>query len=191
MPTSASASVVDPEVGLILLAAGQALRFGGGKLVAPFRGRALWEWAAVAAETAGFTRRYLVVAPDLPLGRRKGWELVVNPRAVEGMGTSIAAGVAAAHSCRRIVIALADMPLIEPAHLQRLAEAQGSVFTRYPDGRSGSPAAFSSDVFDRLETLDGDRGARSLDLGEVQTIAPDQPINLTDVDTRGDLAALA
>ncbi|MBB3033695.1 nucleotidyltransferase family protein [Alteriqipengyuania lutimaris] len=181
----------DRGTAFILLAAGRSRRFGGEKLTADFRGAPLWEWAAKAAENAGFRHRYIVTGENSPHFARPGWTQVTNPHAEQGIGTSIAAGVEAASGHDRIVIALADMPLITANHLQRLAEADGTVFTRQEDGRPGSPAAFQRSAFALLQTLDGDRGAASLAFPQGTTLAPNAYDTLADVDTPSQLSALS
>ncbi|WJY17538.1 nucleotidyltransferase family protein [Alteriqipengyuania flavescens] len=183
--------LLDVKTGVVLLAAGEGKRFGGGKLIAEFRGRPLWEWATETAENIDFSERILVIGPDGPIRARPTWRLVENPVAKQGMGTSIAAGIRALTDCDRVIIMLADMPLVSRAHLDRLIAAQGVGFTRYPDGSAGCPAIFPRSVFALLETLDGDRGARSLGLGEVELIAPAHERELADVDEACDLQRLA
>ena len=175
---------------MVMLAAGQAKRFGGGKLTAEFHGRPLWERAAETAEAIDFSERVLVIEPNSPIGSRLGWVQVENQFAKQGMGTSIAAGVRALTDCDRVIIMLADMPLVSRSHLDRRIAAQGVGFTRYPDGSAGCPAIFPRLVFPLLESLDGDRGARSLDLGGAELIAPSQKRQLTDIDEFGDLQRL-
>ena len=157
---------LDRGIGIILLAAGRGTRFGGDKLSRDLRGK--------------------------PLCPRAGWEAVINHHADEGMGSSIAAGVAAAApKCERLVIALADMPLVEPGHFRDLARLRGTVFTRYDDGAEGPPAAFPKKAFAALQTLTGERGARHLDLGETDTLIPANGHMLADVDTPAALDALS
>ena len=175
---------------MVLLAAGQAKRFGGGKLMAEFRERPLWERAARTAEAIDFSERIVVIEPDSPIGSRLGWVRVENQFAKQGMGTSIAAGVRALTDCDRVIIMLADMPLVSRTHLDRLNAAQGVVFTRYPDGSAGCPAIFPRLVFPLLETLNGVRGARSLGLGDAELIAPSQQNELADIDEVSDLQRL-
>tara|TARA_R110000751_G_scaffold2018_9_gene9112 strand:- start:45601 stop:46182 length:582 start_codon:yes stop_codon:yes gene_type:complete len=182
---------IDPGVGFILLAAGRGQRFGRDKLTQDFRGQPLWSWGARAAEEAGFAQRYIVSGPHSAIPARSGWHTVTNDRAAEGMGTSIAAGVRGAQNCSRVVIALADMPLVEPAHLRVLAEPAGPVFTRYASGVEGSPAGFPRSVFDRLCALQGETGARSLGLPDATAIAPASAAALADIDTPEDLLALS
>ena len=178
---------LDPSIALILLAAGRSERFGSDKLTALFRGRPLWEWAAAAAENAGFESLYLVIGEHSRVTPRERWQPVVNPDAERGLGTSIAAGVRAAAHHDRVVIALADMPLMEPAHLRLLGQETGAIFTRQSDGSAGSPGAFGQEHFAQLRTLDEDRGARSLSLPNALVIAPQTSDMLIDVDTPSDL----
>ncbi|MCV0383984.1 MAG: NTP transferase domain-containing protein [Erythrobacter sp.] len=62
----------EPRTGAVLLAAGQAKRFGGGKLMAEFRGRPLWERAARTAEAIDFSERVVVIEPDSRLAAAWG-----------------------------------------------------------------------------------------------------------------------
>ena len=181
----------DRRAAFILLAAGRSRRFGSDKLSAQLRGRPLWQWAAKAAEEAGFADRYLVTGTDASSLSRRGWTRVPNGRAEEGIGTSIAAGAGAAAHHGRIVIALADAPLIAPDHLLRLAQSEHTVFTRQADGSPGSPAAFRKQDFDALKNLEGDRGASSLTLPDARTIEPPSYDMLADIDTPSQLSALS
>ena len=178
------------KTGVVLLAAGQGKRFGGGKLMAEFHGRPLWERAAETAEAIDFSERVVVIGPDSPIEGPLGWMRVENQFAEQGMGTSIAAGVRALTNCDRVIIMLADMPLVSHTHLNRLIAAKSAAFTRYPDGSAGCPAIFPRSVFPLLETLNGDRGARSLGLGDAELIAPPQQHQLFDIDEVSDLQRL-
>ena len=179
----------DADTALILLAAGRSRRFGSDKLVAAFRGAPLWSWAARAAEEAGFAHRYLVVGPHSAISPRPGWQVVLNSRADEGMGTSIAAGVAQARRHTRLVMTLADMPLVEPAHLSLLASGEGPVFTQHDDGRPGAPAGFPRSAYPRLAKLAANEGAGSLEWHDADVIAPGSA-SLQDIDRQEDLVLL-
>lgn len=180
----------DPATAVILLAAGRSTRFGSDKLVSNFDGRPLWEWAASAAEQAGFAHRFLVFGDHSSIPERVGWETVLNPRAAEGMGTSIASGVAEAarRQVRRIVVCLADMPRVPASHLQKLADCKGTVFTRYDETTLGVPAGFDRELFDALQALRGEQGARSLVSGHARSIAMSDRDFLVDIDTCADMA---
>ena len=178
---------LDPATSIILLAAGRSERFGGEKLVTPFRGKPLWEWAAEAAENSGFQNLYLVTGEHTSIAASDRWRKVINPESAEGMGTSIAAGVAAAEAHERVVIALADMPLVTSDHLRALAHGTGAVFTRQQDGKAGCPAGFGRESFAALRRLTGDQGARGAIPENASILEPDDPVMLFDVDMQEDL----
>ncbi len=174
-----------------LLAAGRGMRFGKDKLLADLAGKPLWRWAIDAAVEAGFDELH-VVTNDRAIAAEcdaSGWSVHANPRAASGMASSIAVAARATASADRTVIALADMPFVEAAHLQRLARAGRVAFTRYPDGAHGVPAGFPKAARDRLLALEGNRGAGSLDWSCPAVIEPPSPASLIDVDTLSRLDA--
>lgn len=185
---SVSAPPLDPSVTFALLAAGSSTRFGdSGKLDAVLGHKPLWRWAAEAAVAAGFMTRMLIVSSDLKGSASavsEGWSIAVNPDPAAGISGSIKLACAQAAACKRLVIALADMPFVESDHLRILALGNGVSFTRYPSGRDGVPAAFPRTTFAVLRTLQGDRGAAShpWDLN-ISSIKPRSPDSLIDVDT--------
>ncbi|MDP4574854.1 nucleotidyltransferase family protein [Qipengyuania sp. G39] len=178
------------KTGVVLLAAGQGTRFGGNKLTARFRGRPLWVWAAETAESFDFTERVLVIGPETPIGSRQTWKRVKNRQAERGMGTSIAAGVRALTDSDRVLVMLADMPLVSRAHIGRLLATQSVAFTQYHGGKAGCPAIFPHSVFFQLTSLSGDQGARSIDWEDFELIRPLGENELADIDTTCDLTQL-
>ena len=193
---SGSAPAPDADKAIALLAAGLASRFGGGKLDAPVAGRPLGQWAVEAGEAAGFQKRILVVGPDVPSFARdcEGWTLATNEAPGEGLSGSIAAAVRAARelAATRLVIALADMPLMSARHLQAIAASETAAFTGYPGGKPGVPAAFSESLFAGLEALGADEGAAAI-AKEIKhaIISPGDDLLLRDVDTPDDVAKIA
>lgn len=168
-----------------LLAAGAATRFGGDKLLADLAGKPVWRWAADAACGADLPDIH-VVTNDSRIAAEcfaVGWQVHPNPDAESGIGTSIAVAAAATAYAARTVFALADMPLVEAAHLAAIAAMDGVVFTRQPDGRPGVPAAFPQIDCKRLKALAADRGAASLDWPTARIISPPTPDSVLDIDT--------
>ena len=169
-----------------VLAAGRATRFGGGKLDADCAGRPLGRWALDAVAAAGLPAGMIVTGPNgAPWA--VGWQKISNPRPEEGLGTSLAlaAHAALAMDAPALLVLLADMPLVDPAHLRRLA-ASAPAATRHPDGRPGVPALLDRALIEQAARLTGDRGAGPLLAHAPLLDAP--PGTLADVDTPEDMA---
>lgn len=110
-----------------------------------------------------------------------------------GMGDSIAAGVAARASASGWLILPADMPMVRPATLQRMAHAlaQQPVVYAQHTGRRGHPVGFAAELFSDLVRLSGEEGARRI-LARYPAVGieVDDPGVLIDMDTVDDLAGL-
>lgn len=187
---TACADPLDPSIAVALLAAGRGERFTGEKLAAELGQRPLWHWAAEAAVRAGFVVRFVVTSEDsVRLFSGTSWQIAVNASASEGLASSIRCAAQAAKDCARLVLLLADMPFVQAGHLRSLALGEGALFTRYPDGRNGIPAAFPAAMFARLGGLHGDRGAGGQGWSEdAEGLSPVSPASLFDIDTVADLA---
>lgn len=189
---------------IAVLAAGQSRRFGPrDKLAAPFRGKPLGMHVCDALARARFALRpqhSLVIAADekhpcAQAWKAAGFEVVRNPNADEGMGTSVAvaARIAGRSRSSMLMIALADMPLVPVGHYRSLAAAAQAgddhTIIASSDGTTRTPpAVFGEAHFDALTNLTGDVGARAL-LAESATIPCDGE-RLIDIDTPETLAAL-
>lgn len=186
----------------VILAAGRSRRFGGDKRLAQVRGQPLIVHALAALDGFDFAQKVAVIRPDdaateNPLGdllRHHGVTPVVNPRADEGMGTSLACGIAALETVDGAFIVLADMPDI-PSGLyaelaSRLATGDADIVIPGHEGRWGHPVLFGAVCFAELKTLDGDRGARGLiDAGRYRPAFVEVAVSgiLRDIDRPQDL----
>lgn len=189
---------------IAILGAGQAQRFGGEKLDMLVAGRPLGRFALDSALQLDAPRPVIIVKEPVPDFARRAAEegvaeLILNPRAHEGLATSVAlaARSAALAGSRALLLMLADMPLVSLATLGRLAASAAPgrpAAVRHPDGNAGIPACFTSDHFAALQELRGDRGAATL-LREAEVSLIDVPAaELRDIDTQadyGELEALA
>jgi molybdenum cofactor cytidylyltransferase len=176
----------------ILLAAGSSHRFGSPKLLAPWRGRPLWEHALAALTTGpGVAETVVVVAPGfaVPLASPR-CRFVVNPEHEEGMGSSLRAGVGAASAdTEAFLIALADMPIVPPGLIGALAacyRAAGRlIVVPVCRGRRGHPVLIGAEFRDELLAVRGDVGARGVLAAHpelVATVETDDEGVLFDVD---------
>jgi len=181
----------------ILLAAGAAHRFGGDKLLASLQDGTPVGAAACRAMHAALGRVVAVVRPgDDALASALaacGATIVHCAGAHEGMGASLACGVAATADAQGWVVGLADMPWIAPATIRSVADAiasGASIAAPVHGGERGHPVGFSAAHRDALMALSGDEGARSIVAHggiELVRIDVDDPGVLRDVDTPGDL----
>ena len=115
------------EIVGILLAAGAGSRFGGEKLLHPLPdGVAIGAHAARNLIAAGLTVVAVVKPGDFPLYdlfEQEGCRVTFCPDAARGMGASLAHGVESARNAGGWVIALGDMPRIQPGTIRRVVQA--------------------------------------------------------------------
>ena len=192
----------------LVFAAGQGARYGGAKLLAPWRGGRLLDGALAAAFAAPVRTVILVTGAhagevgDAARTFAAGHGLQDRLRIVhaadhaQGLSASIRAGVAALPAeAQGAFLFLADMPRPPHAMFRPLAGALAAgakaAAPRFA-GRRGHPVLVSRELFGKLLALEGDRGAGALlqDLGAdlVLIDAPDDGV-LFDVDEPGDLQA--
>lgn len=184
---------------IALLAAGRASRFGGGKLDADLRGKRLGRHALDTALALDQGAALVVVSEPVPAFAAEAGELaelLVNPHAADGLGTSVALAArhAEAQGSMALLLLAADMPLVSGTTLRRLVNACApgmAAAVRHSDSYPGIPACFSREWFGRLQGLTGDQGAGKLLRGSDRVQAIAVPAReLTDVDTARDLARL-
>jgi molybdenum cofactor cytidylyltransferase len=187
----------DNIVGL-LLAAGASTRFGSNKLLHPLAdGRPIALVSALNLRGA-LTNTLAVVRPDSPalaeLFAQYGLAHIVAKRAAEGMGASLAQGVAATAQAQGWLIALADMPYLKRETLVAIAgalEAGAAIAVPKYQRQRGHPVGFSSRFGEALMLLQGDEGARSImreHTADVVEIECEDTGVLADIDTEEDLA---
>jgi molybdenum cofactor cytidylyltransferase len=191
----------------IVLAGGAGSRFGGGKLLAPWRQGLLIEAALDAAFAAPVRSVVLVTGADagvmpvaLEYAMREG-EMgrlrIVHARDhAQGLSATLKAGLdALPPDTAGAFVFLGDMPTIPPEVPPALARALvGDVIAAAPtfEGRRGHPVLFGAALFPSLTRLSGDEGGRSVLLGlapaQLATVATPFPGVLFDVDVPEDLA---
>lgn len=181
----------------ILLAAGRSLRFGADKLLHPLADGTPMALAALRNLRAGVPEVLAVLRRDAnaltQLLEAEGVRVSVCPCAEEGMGASLAWGVAQAAEAEGWLIALADMPFIRPRTVAGVARAleQGALIAApVHAGRRGHPVGFGAALREELLALGGDQGARSLlasHAAEVVSVECDDPGILLDVDRPEDV----
>jgi molybdenum cofactor cytidylyltransferase len=183
----------------VLLAAGRGERFGGDKLGAPLADGTPLGVAACRHLVAALPDCVAVVRPGdealAGLLRATGARVVECPDAALGMGHSLACAVRAARDADGWVVALADMPFVQPSTLTAVADALregASIAAAAHRGRRGNPVGFAAVHVDALCALAGDRGARDIvDAAgsALRIVDMDDDGILRDVDRREDIDA--
>ena len=177
---------------IAMLGAGKASRFGADKLAQPCAGKPLGLWALDAARASGLP--IVWIAGEQNPAFLEGIEVIANPRAAEGISTSVAlaAQIAQSRGAEALLIMLADMPLVTPALLTRLIVSGAPAACRQADGRPGVPALIPASAYPALIALTGDRGAGAVlaKMGRL-TLLDCAANELLDVDTPEALAEAA
>ena len=190
-------------VGLVILAAGSSSRMGQPKQLLPYDGESLVRRSARLGLLSGcFPVTVVLGANNLLIGTELE-DLPVfvtqNPDWEAGMASSIRVGLAhtlhVLPTVSAVLIALCDQPLVTPAFLHGLTDAfvavgKPIVATRYGN-TTGVPALFSRQLFEELEGLAGQEGARKLIAGHPDRVhAVPFPAAALDVDTPEDYLKL-
>lgn len=186
------------DVTILLLAAGSARRFGTDK-----RRAALPNGSTILTQTC--TRALKSGLPVLVcLGDERDTSLVQQLQALGaktrfcdqahlGMGHTLACGVTSVREADGVLVALGDMPYIQPSSYRAVADAlsPGTISVPECDGKAGHPVGFSRPFFTALASLTGDRGAKAIIDQNPRTVTRvalhDQGI-FADIDKPGDLA---
>jgi molybdenum cofactor cytidylyltransferase len=198
---------VKGPIAVIVLAAGAGRRFGGAKLLAPWRGGVLIDgalrsaFAAPASEvmvaTGARGQEVAHAVHDFAgrAGHAERLKIVEVADWDSGLSASLKAAVAAlAPGTSAAFVFLADMPLIPDAIPLALASAlteDHAAAIPEVDGELGHPVLLRAELFGRVAELNGDRGARKLleGLGSRLVRVPTSDRNvLLDVDTPAALA---
>jgi len=190
-----------PAPHAIILAAGAASRFGSPKQAASLGGEPLLLLAVSRAVAVAGNAVSVVLgahAAELaPLLRQTPATVVINRDWREGIASSIRAGIAhLPGSCEAVLLLLADQAAVTAADLGRLVAAwrrnPADIAAACYSGMTAVPALFPRAQFQALQGLRGDQGARALLKARAGSITRvPMPSAAIDVDTPGDLAALA
>jgi xanthine dehydrogenase YagT iron-sulfur-binding subunit len=187
------------RTGILILAAGNSSRLGRPKQLLEFNGTTLIGHITDQALAAA-TAVVLVIEGAVSLKQAlsgRDINILSNPRWPEGMASGIALGVATLKPLNldTLIITGCDQPAVTTALFRRLIDTRrstgkGMIASAYA-GITGTPALFTRNYFDDLQSLTGHKGARSL----LQTYSDDLavidfPEGAFDVDTETDAAKL-
>lgn len=192
------------RVSAVLLAAGASRRFGHEeKLLAAIGGEPLAARVARVLREAGIREVVAVVREECgPVAAALSGRvsrIVCAPGAVYGMGSSIAAGIAALGAeCDGALVVPGDMPGLTPALVRRLTEAfernaAARIVYAALDGAQRNPVLWPRRLFPELAALAGEAGGKVVlarHPGEAVAVAA-MAAEVADIDTPDDLARWA
>ena len=156
------------RAGCLVMAAGNASRFGENKLTARFDGQSLFS-LALAAIPAGLFARVTVVSQYPALleeAARAGFDTILNDRPEDGISCTIRLGTQAMADCDGILYMVADQPLLRAGTVQRVVDAWQErpecIAAAAHNGNRGNPCLFPARFFPELCALEADRGGSSV-----------------------------
>ena len=189
-----------PNIGAVILAAGESSRLGQPKQLVQFRGKSLVRRIVDAATEAGFSPITIVLGSDSKKIEDElagtGVAIVKNENWRAGIGTSIRAGVqnllSQAPNLEAIVLLVCDQPFVDARVIKGLIELRQktnkSIVASAYSGTLGVPALFDGSCFQELLALGNDTGAKSVILSKREGVAEFHfPEGTIDIDTTADL----
>ena len=157
------------QIGCVVMAAGNAERFGKNKLAARLDGKTLIERALDAVPSETLVTVCVVTQYDEveALAARYGFRCVRNDRPEEGLSRTVRLGTETlAGECDAILYLVSDQPLLRRESVTALLD----FYRAHPDhivgashgGKRGNPCVFPAKYFPQLRALTGDAGGSAV-----------------------------
>ena len=155
-------------IGCLIMAAGNASRFGENKLTASFAGKSLFSLALAAIPADAFAR--VTVVSQYPAllqeAEQAGFHAIRNDRPDDGISRTIRLGTQAMADCDGILYMVADQPLLRAGTVRRVVdtwqERPEYIAAAAHNGNRGNPCLFPARFFPELCALEADRGGSSV-----------------------------
>ena len=178
-----------PKIGCVVMAAGNARRFGENKLAAQLRGRSLILRALEAVPAEKFDKVVVVRLQYAPGGHAAGREVplraIHNPHPDYGISHTIELGLTALRDCDGVLFQVSDQPLLRRESVAELVDRCTSPEDRRSGlrRRAGNPAS-SCPFFPGSAGRVEDHGNTVIRRHEADLLLLDVPAEeLRDVDT--------
>lgn len=186
------------RVGCVVMAAGNASRFGENKLAAVVEGKTLIEHALDAVGQGTFDRVVVVTQyPEIEdMAKSRGFDTLRNEHPDWGISHTISLGTNHLSDCTAILYLVSDQPLLDAGSVARVVEKWRQnpcyIVGAAHNGKRGNPCIFPREFYDELLALREDHGGNVViraHQDRLLTVEVDQE-ELTDVDTPEALQAL-
>ncbi len=188
---------------IVILAAGSSSRLSRPKQLLMYKGKTLLQRVVDEAEAARLSPVIVVTGHNAQIIAAsligKDVLFVENANWAEGMASGIVAGLSRLlqynKKTERLVLAVCDQPYVSAGLFRQLLSAQtktgkGIVASHY-NGINGTPVLFTQKYFPRLQSLNGNEGARKVlkfYYDDVATVSFAE--GATDIDTEEDYQKL-
>ena len=193
-----------PRIAGVVLGGGQSRRMGVvNKLLVKVDGKPMIRHAVDNLRAAGADPIIVVTGHEAERVRAvlddANVSFVHNDDFAEGLSTSLRTGIAAVpDNCDAAIVALGDMPRLQPAHVEALiaaysADTGRAICVPTRQGKRGNPVLWARRFFAEMTDVDGDVGAKHLIGGHADLVyeveMPDSGV-LIDVDSPEALAEM-
>ena len=157
----------EPEIAVILEAAGNSSRFGSNKLLHIMDdGRPMAASILEAARSVNAYKKILVTQYDEVAAMAPDFDVVINDRPDLGISRSMQLGLKAAGDADAYMFCVCDQPGLTKATLERLIKAYkkgtAGIVSLAWQGKMCNPKIFSSRYKEELMALSGDTGGRQI-----------------------------
>ena len=154
------------KIGCVVLAAGNARRFGSNKLQAQVDGASLIR-RALDAVPSGLVTVVVSQYPEiLTLAGEYGFEAVLNDQPGLGLSRSVRLGLEKLLDCDGVLFLVADQPWLKRDSAEALAalwaQNPGRIAAMAHGGVRGNPCLFPARFYPELLELTGDRGGSTV-----------------------------
>ena len=156
------------RIGLVLMASGFSRRYGSNKLLIQIDGISMIERAFNAIPEDAVKEIVVVTqySEIKMIALKKGFSVITNDFAYEGISSSIKLGTEALVNMDGIIFCVADQPYIKKETVKKLIdtfkEHPGEIIVPVSGGRRGNPCVFPKTVYDELLKLKGENGGKSV-----------------------------
>lgn len=187
------------KIGCVLLAAGDAKRFGENKLNRKFEGKSLID-RAIDAIPADKLHKIVVVSQYeqvLKKAEDKNYISIKNTHPDYGISHSIELGLSASDTCDSVMFMVSDQPLLSKESISNMIDFYldnlGYIVGMGFGGTRGNPCIFPSSFYNELYNLREDHGGSTiirLHEDKLKIFEAQHPDELSDIDTKEDLEKL-
>lgn len=160
--------MTEQKIGCILMAAGNASRFGRNKLMEPLNGKPLFCRALEAIPPQCF--EHVVIVSQYPefvrYVKESSFTFIFNDFPEKGISHTIRLGLDALPGCDGVLFCVSDQPLLRRETIVQLTSLWRSspekIAATAHEGVRGNPCLFPARFFPELLALTGDKGGSAV-----------------------------